>query len=77
MDSNASPVRNDEAHSARLSIRGKGGQHLKRRAVRFEPATEEQVREWKEGKRPLWRFERMWPEGHWETQGMCDRVEVN
>ncbi|MEP9374242.1 hypothetical protein [Mesorhizobium sp. KR1-2] len=46
-----------------------------RRTVRFEPATEEQLQEWKNGKRPLWRHEIMWPDGTWETQGMFDRVE--
>jgi hypothetical protein len=47
----------------------------RRRVVRFDPATDEQLKEWKEGKRPLWRFELMWPDGEWEVQGMCDRVE--
>jgi hypothetical protein len=48
---------------------------LKRRQVRFEPASEEQLTEWKAGKRPLWRYELMWPDGRWETQGMFDRIE--
>lgn len=77
MVSSAAAVRNDEGHSARLAIRGGGSQHAKRRVVRFDPATEEQLQEWKEGKRPLWRFELMWPDGKWETMGMCDRVDLN
>jgi hypothetical protein len=48
---------------------------LPRRIVRFEPASEEQLQEWKQGKRPLWRYELMWPDGRWETQGMFDRIE--
>lgn len=46
-----------------------------RRVVRFDPATDEQLQEWSEGKRPLWRFELMWPDGRWENQGMFERVE--
>lgn len=46
-----------------------------RRIIRFDPATEEQLTEWKEGKRPLWRQEIMWPDGQWETMGMFDRID--
>lgn len=46
-----------------------------RRIVRFDPATTEQLKEWSDGNRPLWRFELMWPDGKWETQGMFDRIE--
>ena len=48
---------------------------LKPRIVRFDPATEEQLQEWKDGKRPLWRCELMGPDGEFFTYGMFDRVE--
>lgn len=50
-------------------------ERLQRRQVRFEPATEEQLTEWKDGKRPLWRYELMWPDGQWEVQGMFERID--
>lgn len=45
------------------------------RVARFVPATEEEMQEWKEGKRELWRFDYMNEDGKWVTNCWCNRIE--